>query len=79
MKRTSKLASFCCECGPNVKVDEDGLCAACGATATGSALGQICLHDPVGDALIAAARKLPCPPDALFDALERYEASRKKR
>lgn len=27
--------SLCVECGPNVKVDEDGCCAACGATATG--------------------------------------------
>lgn len=31
---TSK-GSWCPQCGPNVKVDEDGLCAACGATAMG--------------------------------------------
>jgi hypothetical protein len=28
--------SLCVECGPNVSVDEDGLCATCGATAIGS-------------------------------------------
>lgn len=34
---TTKLerASLCVECGPNVRVDEDGCCAACGASAMG--------------------------------------------
>lgn len=34
MKRL-KRDSFCVECGPSVLVDEDGLCAACGASAMG--------------------------------------------
>ena len=37
----SDLNTFCVECGPGVKVDEDGLCVLCGATATGSALSYI--------------------------------------
>jgi hypothetical protein len=37
----SRIASFCPECGINVCVDEDGCCAACGATAMGSALDHI--------------------------------------
>jgi len=28
--------SWCPECGPDVKVDQDALCAGCGATCTGS-------------------------------------------
>lgn len=28
--------SLCVECGPDVGVDEDGLCASCGATAMGA-------------------------------------------
>ena len=36
MKKTKlERASLCVECGPNVRVDEDGCCAACGASATG--------------------------------------------
>lgn len=38
-----KVLSLCPECGPNVRVDEDGLCAACGCTATGSWLEQASL------------------------------------
>lgn len=30
-------ASWCPQCGPDVAVDEDGCCATCGATATGTA------------------------------------------
>ena len=35
--KTTKLdrASLCVECGPDVRVDEDGCCAACGASAMG--------------------------------------------
>jgi hypothetical protein len=32
------INTFCPECGVNVKVDEDGCCATCGATATGNAV-----------------------------------------
>lgn len=32
--------SLCVECGPNVSVDEDGCCAACGATAMGAWLNK---------------------------------------
>ena len=32
--------TFCPECGFNVKVDEDGCCVHCGATATGSAVAD---------------------------------------
>lgn len=36
MKKTKlERASLCVECGPNVRVDEDGCCAACGASAMG--------------------------------------------
>lgn len=31
-----EVISLCVECGPNVGVDEDGLCSSCGATCTGS-------------------------------------------
>lgn len=34
------LASLCVECGPNVKVDEDGLCTGCGATCCGQWLDK---------------------------------------
>jgi len=30
------IASLCPECGPSVRVDEDGCCALCGATALGA-------------------------------------------
>jgi hypothetical protein len=32
--------SLCVNCGPNVGLDEDGLCATCGATATGDWLDE---------------------------------------
>lgn len=32
--------SLCVNCGPNVRVDEDGLCATCGATCTGQWLDE---------------------------------------
>ena len=35
MKTKLERASLCVECGPNVRVDEDGCCAACGASAMG--------------------------------------------
>lgn len=34
------LLSLCVGCGPNVALDEDGLCAVCGATATGMWLAK---------------------------------------
>src|SRR5512146_2771943 len=34
-KEVTDLWSFCPECGPNVKVDEDGCCASCGNGAVG--------------------------------------------
>ncbi len=55
MTKRKRLASFCCECGPNVKVDEDGLCAGCGATAMGSAMGSIRLRDPAAERVVRAA------------------------
>lgn len=53
------IHSFCPECGINVKVDEDGCCAACGATATGSALKDIVPRARVAELerRIRAARK----------------------
>ena len=36
----SYLGSFCPECGWHVRVDEDGLCASCGATCTGRAVDE---------------------------------------
>lgn len=33
--------SFCPECGPNVRIDEDGCCVFCGATATGRAVDAL--------------------------------------
>ena len=33
--------TFCPQCGWDVKVDEDGCCASCGALATGEAVEQI--------------------------------------
>lgn len=35
-------ASYCAECGPNVKVDEDGCCAACGGNAMGEFADRAC-------------------------------------
>ena len=32
---TKEVRSFCAECGPDVRVDEEGLCLSCGATALG--------------------------------------------
>ena len=40
--------TWCPECGPSVRVDEDGCCLTCGATATGSAV----------DAAVAAAGRI---------------------
>lgn len=40
--RTS-WASLCAECGPDVRVDEDGLCCGCGATCMGAWLDK---HGP---------------------------------
>ena len=34
-KRT-EVWTLCVECGPNVRTDEDGCCAMCGATAVGT-------------------------------------------
>jgi len=36
-----KIVTFCNDCGPNVSIDEDGLCAGCGATAIGSHIEYI--------------------------------------
>ena len=33
--------TFCPECGPNVAVDEEGLCASCGATAVGDGVEEL--------------------------------------
>jgi len=38
IRRVEHIASFCPECGINVRVDEDGCCAVCGATAMGAAV-----------------------------------------
>lgn len=32
---TKQQKTWCPICGPNISVDEDGLCMTCGATATG--------------------------------------------
>lgn len=39
-RKRRQVASLCVECGPNVKVDEDGCCKSCGATATGAWLDR---------------------------------------
>ena len=49
----SDLHSFCPECGPNVMVDGDALCAGCGATCTGGGV----------DGLRAALAPEPTPKD----------------
>lgn len=36
--REIKMKTFCPECGPDVDIDEDGLCLTCGATAIGAAV-----------------------------------------
>lgn len=35
MKALKITGSWCPECGPNVTVDQDGLCSGCGNTCTG--------------------------------------------
>lgn len=40
MSEEHYLGSFCPECGPNVGVDEYGLCASCGCTAVGVAVDK---------------------------------------
>lgn len=35
---SERVQSFCVECGPNVRVDEDGCCVTCGCQAVGDAL-----------------------------------------
>ena len=35
------MKTFCPECGYRVPIDEDGLCLACGATATGKAVDEM--------------------------------------
>ncbi len=53
----NRCYSFCCECGPNVTVDEDGCCAGCGGNAMGSALNTIRIHDPDAARVVRAAVK----------------------
>ena len=61
-----RVLPLCVECGPNVRLDEDGLCCGCGATATGNWLAknqkrvaEMCF-DPAGvDAPIACGFILP--------------------
>src|SRR5512135_302356 len=36
-----ELVTLCPECGPNVSVDEEGLCATCGATAFGRGIKYV--------------------------------------
>lgn len=38
--------TLCVECGPNVSIDEDGCCIACGATATGKWLKKRARNAP---------------------------------
>ncbi len=35
------MNTFCSECGFNVRIDEDGLCVHCGATAVGLAVDEM--------------------------------------
>jgi len=58
--------TFCPECGFGVSVDEDGCCAMCGATATGTAVDKLTApvatpageHERLRDAVIAATGSL---------------------
>ena len=45
---TKYIHTFCPQCGANIKVDEDGCCTMCGATATGR---YISLLDDIFDTL----------------------------
>ena len=46
---SAAVHSFCGDCGPNVMVDEDGCCAACGCWAMGSELKSIAPSTEVKD------------------------------
>ena len=48
-----KIVTFCNDCGPNVSIDEDGLCAGCGATAIGSHIEYISAVVAERDAALA--------------------------
>ena len=53
MSKRETWHSLCVECGPNVGVDEDGLCAYCGVTAMGAWLDK---HKGTHGALVAALK-----------------------
>lgn len=38
------MRTLCVECGPDVRIDEDGCCALCGGTAVGTWLDKIVKH-----------------------------------
>ena len=44
MSEYDDIVTFCPECGVNIPIDEDGLCATCGATATGKGVEGIAIH-----------------------------------
>lgn len=50
--------SLCVECGPDVRVDEDGLCAGCGATAVGNWLEEHAHLISAAPEMLAALREL---------------------
>lgn len=81
-------ATFCPECGWNVKIDEDGTCAHCGATAIGPAVDEVretikrlnarvALADSA-IAVLKADKGIPDTPTSLHRALWAWQATKEK-
>jgi hypothetical protein len=70
-----KLKSLCVECGPNVRVDEDGLCASCGGTAIGTWLDRQSDMTLMHDALTEANQKERTGRGELMDEITRLRAA----
>ena len=65
------MKTFCPECGPGVKVDRDGCCLKCGATAVGAAAERF-------DDLRERCEHLTTHNAELIKERDAYEARRKE-
>ena len=67
---TIPIDTFCPQCGSNVEIDDDGCCAACGATALGAGVNEI-------DALLQRAEAAEARVDALEEAIHAHREDRR--